>query len=233
MRIPIIACCALLALLAVPAHGGEGPAPGNWRVEEVRGINAADGVTTTLELSADGGAGGSGGCNTYGGRVEIGPETLDFGLIAATRMLCPGPAMEQEESYLAALETAAAWRMEGPRLLLLDTDGTVLVRLSRFGAAAASIVIPVPGADTVDRQAVTYRCGDRRVAAEYVNAGPVSLALLTMGDEFVVAANVIAGSGARYAGGPYVWWTRGEEASLANLFDGEDAEPTPCTVIPE
>lgn len=66
-----------------------------------------------------------------------------------------------------------------------------------------------------------------------MNAGPVALALLTMGEEFVVAANVLAGSGARYAGGPYLWWTRGEEASLASLFDGEDAAPTPCSLLPD
>ena len=50
-----------------------------------------------------------------------------------------------------------------------------------------------------------------------------------MEDQTVVAANVISGSGAKYAGGIYIWWTKGETADLYNLMDDPEQEkPISC-----
>ncbi len=95
-------------------------------------------------------------------------------------------------------------------------------------ANAATITIDVPGAEASDVVALTYDCGERQVEAVYHNADGISLVVLTIGDETVVAANVIAASGARYAGAQYIWWTKGDSADLYDLMQGEDAPPVSC-----
>ncbi|MFC6488208.1 MliC family protein [Nitratireductor sp. GCM10026969] len=91
---------------------------------------------------------------------------------------------------------------------------------------AAEVTLSLPGDDSVDRRTVTYECGDAgTLDVEYINAGSVSLAVFAHDGEPVVAANVLAASGARYAGGVYVWWSKGRNGSLYNLMQGEDAAP--------
>ncbi|HET7410694.1 MAG TPA: MliC family protein [Paracoccaceae bacterium] len=101
-----------------------------------------------------------------------------------------------------------------------------------LSAPAAEITISVPEATEIERIQAVYSCGDRRIPVEYINAGPVSLAVLTMDDTTIVASNVVAASGARYAGAQYVWWTKGDQASLFDLMQGEDAAPVICTADP-
>jgi membrane-bound inhibitor of C-type lysozyme len=100
-------------------------------------------------------------------------------------------------------------------------------------ANAATISFDVPEAETADAISQTYDCRGEQVLVVYHNAGPVSLAVLTIGGETVVASNVIAASGARYAGAQYVWWTKGDGADLYDLMQGEDAPPVACRVLAE
>lgn len=94
---------------------------------------------------------------------------------------------------------------------------------------SATVSFVVPGADEATSTKATYTCGDQTVAVEYINAGSVSLALLTLKDEFVAAANVLSGSGAKYAGDQYIWWSKGQdEATLTNLMT-DSQTPVDCT----
>ena len=96
--------------------------------------------------------------------------------------------------------------------------------LAASSASAGEINITLPDDIEVTTNSVLYTCGDKNVSANYYNAGDVSLAELEMEDHTVVAANVISGSGAKYAGGIYIWWTKGEEATLYGDWKG--GEPT-------
>lgn len=83
----------------------------------------------------------------------------------------------------------------------------------------------------VERTQVRYECEGREelLVAEYVNAAPNFLTILAVDDEPLVFASVISGSGARYASGFYVWWTRGAEASLYDLrADDPDSPEFTC-----
>jgi len=90
---------------------------------------------------------------------------------------------------------------------------------------AISISIPVTGDVSVNSTSTTYDCAGREVTATYINAGEVSLAVLGIDGETVVASNVVAASGARYTGGRYIWWTKGDEVALYDLMDGGDETP--------
>jgi membrane-bound inhibitor of C-type lysozyme len=73
---------------------------------------------------------------------------------------------------------------------------------------------------------IAYECeGIEPVSVEYINAAPNFLAIVPVNDETLVFTAVLAGSGARYAAGNWIWWTSGAEASLYDLTQGEDAEP--------
>lgn len=97
------------------------------------------------------------------------------------------------------------------------------------GAMAEELVIPLPNDTTVEKVETLYQCAADKVEAVYFNAGEISLVRLGLKDGVTVAANVISGSGAKYQGGIYVWWSKGEEADLYDLMaDPEMKKPVHC-----
>lgn len=106
-----------------------------------------------------------------------------------------------------------------------------------FGAAvlaaaplhAVEIVIPLAEGTAVEANEVRYGCGDRELTVTYINAGTVSLATMEIDGETLVASSVVSGSGARYAGGRYVWWSKGDDAQLYDLMQDEDTPVAACT----
>ncbi|KVK43734.1 hypothetical protein BCY90_17605 [Agrobacterium deltaense] len=97
------------------------------------------------------------------------------------------------------------------------------------GAMAEELVIPLPNDTTVEKVETVYQCASDKVEAVYFNAGEISLVRLGLKDGVTVAANVISGSGAKYQGGIYVWWSKGDEADLYDLMaDPEMKKPVHC-----
>lgn len=97
------------------------------------------------------------------------------------------------------------------------------------GAMAEELVIPLPNDTTVEKVETVYQCAADKVEAVYFNAGEISLVRLWLKNGVTVAANVISGSGAKYQGGIYVWWSKGEEADLYDLMaDPEMKKPVHC-----
>jgi len=72
---------------------------------------------------------GSTGCNNLIGSYERRDSRLVFKGVAATRMACAPPTMDQETLVLKALEATASWRMADGKLELLDAGGTVVAQL--------------------------------------------------------------------------------------------------------
>ena len=97
------------------------------------------------------------------------------------------------------------------------------------GAMAEELVIPLPNDTTVEKVETLYQCAADKVEAVYFNAGEISLVRLGLKDGVTVAANVISGSGAKYQGGIYVWWSKGEQGDLYDLMaDPEMKKPVHC-----
>jgi membrane-bound inhibitor of C-type lysozyme len=101
-------------------------------------------------------------------------------------------------------------------------------------AVAENGTIELHSNGRIERSQVTYDCGGQGLlVATYVNADPNFLAILTVPGQRqpTVFASVISGSGARYAAGKYVWWTKGNTASLYDTTLGDNAPPT-MTCVP-
>jgi hypothetical protein len=81
-------------------------------------------------LFANGQVSGSAGCNTYQGTYRstraAGTNTIEFGPLATTRMMCDEPLMDQEQLYLAALEAATEYTIEGFALTITYPGGELL-----------------------------------------------------------------------------------------------------------
>lgn len=98
-------------------------------------------------------------------------------------------------------------------------------------AVAADVTLTLD-APKIDAVSVNYHCEgtSATMTVEYINAGEDSLAMVPVEGGRRVMVTVLSGSGARYAGGPFVWWTKGREGSLYDVRKGEDADPiAACT----
>ncbi len=77
---------------------------------------------------------------------------------------------------------------------------------------AASLVIEVPNDPEPTTQTVTYQCdtgtNKERVEATYHNADHISLVDFKWKGDRIIAANVIAASGAKFVGEQYIWWEK-------------------------
>jgi heat shock protein HslJ len=121
---------ALLAIAGCQNSGGDAPDITQvqdrvWVAETIEGQPVSTGITSTLELDADGRVSGSTGCNRYAGATAIDGTQLHFGQLAMTKMACMGPAMAQETHFIQALERTARWSLAGETLLLHAADDNV------------------------------------------------------------------------------------------------------------
>ncbi|HEV7248355.1 MAG TPA: META domain-containing protein [Shinella sp.] len=230
LRVWTLACLAFLA--AAPAYADE-PVPGglggSWLAEDIGGNGVIDDLQTTLEIKPDGNYGGNGGCNTYRGKLKVQNGNIAFAPAAATRKMCAPAIMDQEQKFFDALGTVTSWKLENGILHLTGKEGAPPIRLSAL-KNNTDIVIRLPGPEqSVARETLNYQCdAEQRVVVEYINVGANSLAVLRVDEETVIAANVMAASGAKYAGGRYEWWTKGDEATLYDLTRGENAPGVTC-----
>jgi len=93
-------------------------------------------------------------------------------------------------------------------------------------AAATDLTIHLRGSAPIRRAAVQYRCDAQGAemglpaaafSVEYINGAGNSLAVLPIRGKSLIFANVISGSGARYAAGEYIWWEEaGRTVSLSS-----------------
>jgi heat shock protein HslJ len=86
-------------------------------------VSPLNGTTLTVSFQ-DGAIVGNSGCNTFRAPYTIYGDHLTVGPAAATRMLCDGKGvMEQERQFLAALESATRWAIERGMLDVHRADG--------------------------------------------------------------------------------------------------------------
>ncbi len=109
----------------------------------VTGYNNGTGGVTSVVLDTEmtavfaevGIVNGSAGCNSYRASYEADETNIQIGPAAVTRKMCAEPEgiMEQEALYLAALEMAATYEIDGPSMDLYAEDGA---RVVTFNATA-------------------------------------------------------------------------------------------------
>lgn len=106
--------------------------------------------------------------------------------------------------------------------------------------SAKTLAIPMKGSSPVTRKTIHYRCdaSGRAVglpsgpfAVEYINGGGNALAVLPIASDLLVFANVISGSGARYAARQFVWWDAGNRGVSLRWPTENGERQSNCSVV--
>jgi heat shock protein HslJ len=89
-------------------------------------VSALTGTEVTALFSVDGNLTGTAGCNDYRAGYQANGSNIKIGPIATTRKYCAEPegTMEQESEYLAALESAASYRIDRQQLWLFFANNS-------------------------------------------------------------------------------------------------------------
>ncbi len=124
------------------------------------GNNALVSVNPDSRITAffeNGKLNGSAGCNNYSGGYEIEGNNIEIGPLASTMMMCPDPGiMDQEQLYLAALGSAASYKILANRLELLNGEGAT---------AAIYTVAPPVSLESQSWEVVSYNNGKEAVVS--------------------------------------------------------------------
>jgi heat shock protein HslJ len=100
---------------------------GRWTLVAIDGAPVAEvGRVPTLEIAADGSAGGVGGVNRFRTQLEAANGRIAVGETAATKMAGPPAAMELEAAFLGRLGSISGFEAVGDTLRLLAGDAEAL-----------------------------------------------------------------------------------------------------------
>jgi heat shock protein HslJ len=92
-------------------------------------------VKATLAFPEAGRAAGNASCNRFAGSAEISGDTLNFGMLASTRMACADEAVNsQETQYLKALAAAKRFELKDSTLLIYAEGYDQPLRFTRAPA---------------------------------------------------------------------------------------------------
>lgn len=111
------------------------------------------GTEITLVADSDGALAGSAGCNIYRGSFSFDGAKLSVSPLATTRKLCEDAVMQQEQTYLAALQAADGARIQDGRLLVSYNKGAGALTYDRVDAPAQAKPAPV---QPVPTQTITF-----------------------------------------------------------------------------
>ena len=97
-------------------------------------VSVIIGTEITAEFGETGELTGISGCNNYFGPYETDGEAISMGPFGTTRKACPEPegVMEQENQYLAALETAATYSVDGMTMNMRTAEGSTVANFRRM-----------------------------------------------------------------------------------------------------
>jgi putative lipoprotein len=100
--------------------------PSEWQVTMLDGRALTAGDRVTMQF-AEGRVAGVSGCNRYTGPLVLGDENvIGFGLLATTRMACPGEAATIEAAFVQQMGRIDSYRFERGNLVLYARGAEVM-----------------------------------------------------------------------------------------------------------
>ncbi|MEF2553024.1 MliC family protein [Aurantimonas sp. A2-1-M11] len=120
------------------------------------------------------------------------------------------------------------------RALALGVAFAAMGALPALAQDGAPLTLDLEG--PAERTRVTYLCRDEAEAepvemvVEYINLPSNSLAILPVNGRATLFVDVISGSGAKYAAGEMVWWTKGRRGDLYSERRSDPSQTTVCQV---
>jgi heat shock protein HslJ len=123
--LPVDQGCAAGATAASPSPAGT-LAGTHWKLVSFgAAAPVVPGSSVTLDFGTDSQAGGTAGCNSYGGAYSVSGNSLSFKQLISTMMACAdNNLMQQEQRYLKGLNGANQYTLAGDGLTISDAAGT-------------------------------------------------------------------------------------------------------------
>ena len=90
------------------------------------------GTTLTAVFGNSSDISGDSGCNTFNGSYTVSGSSISIGPLATTQKLCQDEVNTQEQTYLAALQSATTYSISGSQLILY-AGGSEVARFNRIG----------------------------------------------------------------------------------------------------
>jgi heat shock protein HslJ len=135
-RGPLIALLAIVAVVAAACGGGASPSPSagstlpslegtTWRAVLVRDTAPLADAPPTIRFEG-GQAGGTTGCNTYGGAYQVAADgTFKIDSMIMTEMACDGPRGTQEGAVIEILTAADRIELIDGQLKISGSAGSL------------------------------------------------------------------------------------------------------------
>ena len=102
-----------------------------WRLDDLGGEAVPTDADGTLDFAEAGRIAGRAFCNRFTGKVEITGPSIRVGPLASTKMACGQSAMEREARFLAALQDAERYAIDGSTLRIYFRGSEAPLRLSK------------------------------------------------------------------------------------------------------
>jgi heat shock protein HslJ len=135
MRIHLASFLTLLPLAACASGGPATPALDTATLVGSAWTQGAGGNAPRLQFHTATSVNGTGGCNTFSGKAELGGIAMKLGPLATTKKLCVGPSQAVEDAFYRALQDTASARIEAGQLVLLNAKGEEVARLDKANRA--------------------------------------------------------------------------------------------------
>jgi membrane-bound inhibitor of C-type lysozyme len=134
---------------------------------------------------------------------------------------------QQPARFASAAEAGHSGAMR--KITLIAAASLLPLASPAFADVTFSTGLGVTG--DAEIKTVKYDCEHHDpITVQYLNAAPNFLALVPVKEGTLAFVNVISGSGAKYVASKYTWWTKGNDATLADVTEGLDAAPVlTCT----
>ena len=134
----IIILCATAALIFSACSGADVSLDGSsWSLMSYKDntgetVNVLPRSTTTVLFQANQ-VTGIAGCNNFNATYQTTRNKLSFGPVATTRKVCNTPVgiMQQENAFLAALDSTVSYKLSRNALELIDSRGNTLLTFRR------------------------------------------------------------------------------------------------------
>jgi heat shock protein HslJ len=96
-----------------------------WVVTEMAGVALVPDALPSLEFTATK-VSGRGGCNSVGGDYTASGSTISIGSLFQTLVGCAAPIEAQEQAFVARLQAATSYAVEGEVLRLDGDQGSIV-----------------------------------------------------------------------------------------------------------
>lgn len=115
---------------ATPAPSPDPLVGTEWMVVDIGGYDVLPGTALSLSFIPGNNVQGNGGCNTYGGTYSVDDDRLAISITTSTQVSCDDSITQQEGAFLAALESAATFKVGPGRLRIRDASGATVLRFA-------------------------------------------------------------------------------------------------------